>query len=93
MSETNGQIINIAGPEELSPNDVAAVFTAAFGETVNAVAVPDEQLDSHFGALFNPITAAAWSEMLKGWNTGLIAWEEGIKADKGQTGLDKVVSS
>lgn len=93
VSETNEKIINIAGPEDLSPNDVAVAFASTFGKTVNAVPIPDEQLDSHFEALFNQKSAAAFAEMMRGSNTGLIRWKEGIKLDRGQTGIHDVVVS
>lgn len=93
VSETNDKIINIAGPEDLSPNDVAAALASTFGKTVNDVPIPDEQLGSHFEALFNQKSAAAFAEMMRGSNTGLIGWKEGIKVDKGQTGIDDVVAS
>lgn len=93
VSETKDKIINIAGPVEFSSNDVAAAFTSALGKTVNAVPIPDEQLDSHFGAFFKPKTAAAFTEMSRGLNTGFIAFKEGSKVERGQTGIDKVVAS
>lgn len=95
VSETRDKIINIAGPEEISPNDVAAAFTSALGKTVHTVPIPDETLETHFEMFVNPETAAALqvAEMSRGWNSGLIAWEEGIKVEKGQTGIDKAVAS
>lgn len=78
-----------------SPNDVAAAFTSALGKTVHTVPIPDETLETHFEMFVNPETAAALqvAEMSRGWNSGLIAWEEGIKVEKGQTGIDKAVAS
>lgn len=93
VSETNDKIINISGPEEISPKDVAVALTEAFGQTVNAIPIPDEQLDSHFGAIFNPVTAAAFAEMVRGSNTGLIGWKESIKVYKGHTGIAEVAAS
>lgn len=93
VSETDDKIINIAGPEESSVNDVAEAFTSTLGKTIRAVVVPDEQLQSHFNKFVPELAASAFVDMTRGFNTGRIVWEQGTKTYKGQVKVGQVVSA
>lgn len=84
---TGKRIIELCGAADYSPNDVAATFAAALKRNVKAVALPESEWQATivgFGA--SPEAANAWCEMLRGFNSGYIVFEDsGTETRKGQT--------
>lgn len=84
---TGKRIIELHGAADYSPNDVAAAFAAALKRDVQAVALPESEWQATivgFGA--SPEAANAWCEMLRGFNSGHIIFENnGTETRKGQT--------
>ncbi|KAB8315259.1 NAD-dependent epimerase/dehydratase family protein [Tolypothrix campylonemoides VB511288] len=84
------RIIELHGAADYSPNDVAAAFAAAIKRDVQAVALPESEWQATiagFGA--SPEVANAWCEMLRGFNSGYIVFEDsGTETRKGQTTIE-----
>ena len=84
---TGKRIIELHGAADYSPNDVAAAFAVALKRDVQAVVLPESEWQATilgFGA--SPEAANAWCEMLRGFNSGHIIFEDsGSETRKGQT--------
>ena len=68
-------IVELEGPEDLSPNDVAALTGERLGKQVVAVAMDEQMMRgllSQFGC--SKTTADNWIEMGKGFDDGTISW-------------------
>jgi NAD(P)H dehydrogenase (quinone) len=85
------RIVELEGPERVSPNAIAAALSQALGRPVQAQAVPRET----WGALFrsqgtrDPMPRI---QMLDGFNEGWIAFEGGdASVAKGRIGLAQVL--
>ena len=68
-------IVELEGPEDLSPNDVAALTGERLGKQVVAVAMDEQMMSgllSQFGC--SKTTADNWIEMGKGFDDGTISW-------------------
>lgn len=87
---TGKRIIELYGAADYSPNDVAIAFAAVLKRDVQAVALPESDWQATiagFGA--SPEAANAWCEMLRGFNSGHIIFENnGIETRKGQTTIE-----
>ncbi|MCL1464083.1 NmrA family NAD(P)-binding protein [Argonema galeatum] len=87
--------IELQGPQSYSPNDVAAGFAQALGRPVQAVEVPESDW-AHLLAQFgnSPGAIVGWSEMLRGFNTGHIIFEdEGTTHLKGRVTIEDAIGS
>jgi NAD(P)H dehydrogenase (quinone) len=85
------RIVELEGPQRLSPNDIAAGFARVLGKPVRAQAVPRGEWESLFLAqgMKNP---APRMRMLDGFNEGWIEFEAGPAwSCKGQVALDSVL--
>ncbi|EFS5375831.1 NmrA family NAD(P)-binding protein [Salmonella enterica] len=93
--EWNGaRTIELEGPSEYSPNDVADAFGNALSKPVNAVAVPEvdwENSMAHQG--FSNAGLAGFIEMTQALNSGHIAFRtnSGLEHRKGRIPLAKVI--
>jgi NAD(P)H dehydrogenase (quinone) len=88
---TGRRIVELEGPERVTPNDVAASFAKILGRPVRAEAVPRDTWEGLFAAqgLKNPIPRA---QMLDGFNEGWIEFEGGeLGSLKGSTGIETVL--
>jgi uncharacterized protein YbjT (DUF2867 family) len=89
----NVRVVELEGPQRVSPNELAAAFAAALGRPVRAELVPHEQWDALFRAqgLRNTIPRV---RMLDGFNEG---WIDFPCADenrlKGTTSAAEVVAT
>ena len=87
------RIIEIDGPRQYSPNDIAAIFESLLGRSVQAIAVPREQWATFFedqGAA--PHTTAPRIEMLDGFNSGWIDFErQGTEYIVGRVPMEEVL--
>jgi NAD(P)H dehydrogenase (quinone) len=70
---TGTRRIEVAGPEQYSPNDIARALSAAVGRTVEAVAVPREKWTEFFVGQGMPEgRTGPRAEMVDGFNSGWI---------------------
>lgn len=84
------RVVELEGPQHVSPNDIAASLAGLLGRKVQAVAVPRENWEQRFrsqGAR-NPIPRI---QMLDGFNEGWLTFEHA--PCHGQIGLDLVLRS
>ena len=68
-------IVELEGPEDLSPNDAAALASERLGKQVVAVAMDEQMMRdllTRFGC--SNTTADNWIEMGKGFDDGTISW-------------------
>lgn len=82
------RIVELEGPQRVTPNDIAATFAKILGRPVRLQAVPRETWEEVFATqgMTNPIPRA---QMLDGFNEGWIAFEE--TSIKGTTGIEAVL--
>lgn len=96
MNETwaGKRILELHGPADYSPNDIAAAFSAALGRDVQAATVPESEWPQTLAGLsFTPGVVEAWCEMLRGFNTGHIQFENGdCEQQRGKISLTDAVT-
>ena len=83
----NGRrVVELAGPEDYSPEDIARTFAAALGKPVKLETHPLDGVVPTFTALgFSPDLARLFREMVKGINTGHVAYEgHGARFQRGR---------
>ncbi len=80
------RLVELHGPEDVSPDDAAAALTAILGRPVAAVAVPEAEWASRFRAQSMPErSVAGFCEMFQGFNSGLIVFEGRHETRRGPT--------
>jgi uncharacterized protein YbjT (DUF2867 family) len=87
------RVIELEAPQRISPRDLAAAFSRAFGRKVCAEAVPRERWEAEFRAqgMRNPLPRI---QMIDGFNEGWIDYpDRGASARKGLAALDEVIAS
>ena len=87
------RVVELEGPQRVSPNALAAAFASALGIPVRAENVPREQWESIFRAqgMKNPI---ARIQMIEGFNEGWIDFADGgVHARKGSIGIDQAITT
>ena len=87
------RIVELEGPERVSPNAIAAALSTVLGRPVQAEAVPRETWGSLFLAqgMKDPMPRI---QMLDGFNEGWITFEGGdVTVRKGEVGLVEVIRS
>ena len=68
-------IVELEGPEDLSPNDVAKLTSEGLGKKVQAVALTEDMMRDLFSKFrCSKTTIDNWIEMGKGFDDGTIAW-------------------
>ncbi|MDY0746913.1 NAD(P)H-binding protein [Paucibacter sp. R3-3] len=84
------RVVELEGPQRLSPADLAAALSRALGKSVHAVVVAREQWETRFHAqgMRNPQPRM---RMLDGFNEGWIAFEGATR--QGSVTLDKVLAT
>jgi uncharacterized protein YbjT (DUF2867 family) len=88
---TGVRVVEIEGPHRVSPNDIAAAFSRAFGHPVQAEVVERSQWKSMFKSqgMRNPMPRI---RMLDGFNEGWICFEGSPEnVIRGQVDLDTVI--
>ena len=87
------RVVELEGPQRVSPNALAAAFAKALGTPVRAEAVPCEQWESIFRAqgMKNP---GPRMQMIEGFNAGWIDFaDRGAHARKGSIGIDQAITT
>jgi uncharacterized protein YbjT (DUF2867 family) len=86
------RVVEIEGPQRVSPNAVAAAFATALGTPVRAEIVPREQWESIFRAqgMKNLLPRM---QMIDGFNAGWIEFAERAHALKGSIGIDDAIAT
>ncbi len=90
---TGRRIVELEGPQRVTPNDIAATFANLLGRPVRAEAVPRESWERLFKSqgMKNPIPRI---QMLDGFNEGWIDFERGrAGTQKGRVGLEVVLEA
>jgi uncharacterized protein YbjT (DUF2867 family) len=84
------EVIELAGPRDYTPEDVAAAFGAALGKRVDVVGVPEEGIEPALQqAGFKPKVAKLFRELNVGINRGHIHWSGTPR--RGRVGIEDVV--
>jgi uncharacterized protein YbjT (DUF2867 family) len=87
------RVVELEGPQRVSPNALAAAFSKALESPVRAEIVPREQWESIFRAqgMRNPIPRM---QMIDGFNEGWIDFADGgAHVRKGSTNIDQAVAT
>jgi uncharacterized protein YbjT (DUF2867 family) len=87
------RVVELEGPQRVSPNVLAAAFSKALGSPVRAEIVPRDQWESIFRAqgMRNPIPRM---QMLDGFNAGWIDFADGGgHVRKGSINIDEAVAT
>lgn len=96
MQEWQGtQVWELHGPQDVSPNHIAASFGKTLKRHVQAVVIPESEWHSTLAQMGNsPAAIESYSEMLRAFNNGTLVFEEhGTKRLQGQTTIDDAVNS
>ena len=91
---TGTRYVEVAGPEQYSPNDIARALSSALGHTVEAVAVPREKWTEFFVGQGMPEgRTEPRAEMVDGFNSGWIRFGvPGTEHITGTTSLTSVIA-
>src|ERR1700728_1964113 len=87
------RVVELEGPQRVSPNILAAAFAKALGTAVRAEVVPREQWESIFRTqgMKNPTPRI---QMIEGFNAGWIDFaDRGAHARKGPTSIDRAITT
>ena len=87
------RVIELEGPQRVTPNEIAATFSRLLGRPVRMEAVPRETWESLFRSqgMKNPMPRI---QMLDGFNEGWIEFESGEAGSrKGKVALETVLRS
>lgn len=84
------RVIELAGPRDYTPEEVAAAFARVLGRPVQVVPVPDAAIEpALLQAGMKPKMAALFREMVGGFNAGRIAFKGAPR--RGLVGIEDVV--
>jgi uncharacterized protein YbjT (DUF2867 family) len=91
---TGTRYIEVAGPEQYSPNDIARALSSTLGRTIEAVGVPREKWTEFFiGQGMPEGRTEPRAEMVDGFNSGRIHFGvPGTERITGSTTLDSVIA-
>jgi uncharacterized protein YbjT (DUF2867 family) len=88
------RIIELSGPREYSPNDVAAALGRIVGRAIVAQQHPEEATAAALlAAGMNPEWSRLFQELTHGINTGRVAWEDGHPSWRGETDVAAVLTA
>jgi uncharacterized protein YbjT (DUF2867 family) len=88
-------VIELAGPEDLSPTDIAGKLATILGKPVNAIPVSLDDLQKAFvGMGISANVAKLYAEMTDGFNAGRVAFEgKGARFVRGTTKAETVLAA
>lgn len=88
------RVIELAGPREYSPRDVAAALTRIVGKPIAVQQAPEEAMaPALMGAGMNAEWARLFQELTHGLNAGIVVWEGGYPLWRGETDVQTVLST
>ena len=88
------RVIELAGPREYSPRDVAAAVERIVGKPIEVQQAPEEvMVPALMGAGLNAEWARLVQELTHGFNTDIVVWEGGHPFWRGETELQDVLST
>jgi len=88
------RVIELAGPREYSPRDVAAAVGRIVGKPIDVQQAPDEAMaPALMGAGMNAEWAHLFQALTHGLNTNIVVWEGGHPFWRGETDLQTVLST
>jgi uncharacterized protein YbjT (DUF2867 family) len=88
------RVVNVAGPKEYAPRDVAAALECVVGRPIAPQAFPDETMAAALRAAgMTPEWSRLFQELTHGINTGRVAWEDGHPVWRGETDVEAVLAS
>jgi uncharacterized protein YbjT (DUF2867 family) len=93
-SSTRREVIELAGPEDLSPNDVAAKLAGVLGKPVKALQISLDDLKKAFlGMGASADTTNNFAELVEGINAGRTGWEDkGARFVRGSVAAETVLA-
>jgi uncharacterized protein YbjT (DUF2867 family) len=87
------RVVQLGGPREYSPRDVAGVLTELLGRPIAVEQGPEAAMPGALqGAGMNAEWAQLYTEMTHAVNTGLVDWESGPARERGATELKTVLA-
>jgi uncharacterized protein YbjT (DUF2867 family) len=88
------RVIEMAGPREYSPRDVAAALARVVGKPIAVQEAPEEAMAPALtGAGMNAEWARLFQELTQGLNAGIVVWEGGHPLWRGETDVQTVLST
>ncbi len=88
------RVIELAGPREYSPRDVAAALARVVGKPIAVQQAPEEAIaPALMGAGMNAEWARLFQELTHGLNAGIVVWEGGHPLWRGETDVQTVLST
>ena len=87
------RMVELAGPREYSPHDVAAALGHVIGKPIVTDQEPEDAMAAALmGAGMNAEWARLFQELTHGVNTGRVAWEGGHPLWRGETDVEAVLA-
>jgi uncharacterized protein YbjT (DUF2867 family) len=87
------RVIELAGPREYTPRDVAAAVGRILGKPIDVQQAPEEAMaPALMGAGMNAEWASLFQELTHGLNANIVVWEGGHPFWRGETDLQTVLS-
>ncbi len=91
---TRKRVIELAGPREYTPRDVAAAVGRIVGKPIDVQQAPEEAMaPALMGAGMNAEWARLFQELTHGFNANIVVWEGGHPLWRGETDLETVLST
>jgi len=88
------RIVDLAGPREYSPHDVAAALGRVVGKPMVAQQLSDKTMAAALlAAGMTPEWSRLFQELTHGINTGRVTWEDGHPSWRGETDVEAVLAS
>jgi len=88
------RVIELAGPREYSPRDVAAALARIVGKPIAVQEAPEEAMaPALMGAGMNAEWARLFQELTHGLNAGIVVWEGGHPLWRGETDMQTVLAT
>lgn len=90
---TGKRVVELAGPREYSPRDVAAALGRVVGRPIAVQEAPEDAMEPALSAAgMNAEWARLFKELTHGLNTGIVVWEGGHPLWRGETDIQTVLS-
>jgi uncharacterized protein YbjT (DUF2867 family) len=88
------RVIELAGPREYAPRDVAAALSRVVGKPIAVQEAPEEAMAPALTSTgMNAEWARLFTELTHGLNTGVVVWEGGHPLWRGETDIEAVLSA